>query len=143
MRGLGRGAHGRVHALDHAAEQMRMNGADDGLARCETAAIERFDAAGAAVADLDACHFGIGERLAAVIAYAGKQRVGQATGAATRHAEAAALEKAEEHVNADGRGLLVRRHQVLAGHTRKMHAHFLMLEQLAQQIMAAHLDHAP
>ena len=103
----------------------------------------RLDAGGAAVGDLDARHVGIGEHLAAVVLDAGDQRIGELAGAAARHAEAVGLEEAEEHVGADGGGLLVGRHQVLAGDAREVHAHLLVLEQLAQVIVAAHLHDAP
>ena len=120
-----------------------MNGADDGVLGREAAAVDRFDPGGAAVGDLDARHIGIGDDFAAVVADAGDEGIGQPARAAARHAEAAAFEKAEEHVHTDGGGLFIGRHQVLAGHAREMHAHLLVLEQIAEQIVAAHLHDAP
>jgi len=102
-----------------------------------------LDAGGAAVGGLDARHIGIGHDVAAMIPDAGDEGVSQPPGAASRHAETAAFEKAQEYVDADGGGLFIGRHQVLAGHARKMHAHLLVLEQVAEQIVTAHLHDAP
>ena len=60
-----------------------------------------------------------------------------------RHADAVGLEEADEHERADAGGLLVGRHEVLAGDAREVHAHLLVLEQAAQKIVRAHLHEAP
>jgi hypothetical protein len=93
--------------------------------------------------DADARDVGVCEHLAAVRADARDQGVGELARAADGDADAVGLEECDEHEHADARRLLVRRHEVLAGDARKMHADFVVLEQRAQQIVRAHLHVTP
>ena len=115
VRGLGVGARLGIHAIDHPAQQMRMDGADHGVLCGKAAAIDQLDATGAPIGHLDARDVGIGQHLAAMFANAGDQCIGELAGAATGHAESIGFEEAQEHVHANGRGLL---HQARPGFRR-------------------------
>src|SRR5690606_34173539 len=81
--------------------------------------------------------------LSAVLLDARDQRVRERARAADRHADAVSLEEADEHERAEARGLLVRRHEVLARDAREVHADLVVLEEIAEEIVRAHLHVAP
>ena len=63
MRGFGVGAHHGIHTLDHAAQQVRVYGADDGILRVEDPAINRLDDTRRARCHVDARDLGVGDAL--------------------------------------------------------------------------------
>ncbi len=132
-----------IHAVDHGAEQVRMNGADHGILRREAAAVDRLDPGGAAVGDLDARPSAFAmtsppwSRIQAMRASVNLPAPPRAT------PNPQLSRKPRKHVNADGGGLLIGRDQVLAGDAREMHPHLFVLEQIAEQIVTAHLHDPP
>src|SRR5262245_14305198 len=122
---------------------MRMDGADDAILREEVAAVLRARAQRTAVLYDDAFDVDVREHFATAIADARDESVGELAAAADRHADAIGFEECDEHESADARGLLIGRHEVLAGDTREMHAHLVVLEVVAQHVVTAHLHDAP
>src|SRR5262249_2013265 len=88
--------------------------------------------------DLDLRNGRVGQYLSSMILDASNERVGECTTPTHGHSESVGLEKSEEYESADPGALLIGGHEILAGDTREMHPYAVVLEPLAQQIMAAH-----
>src|SRR5262245_53563990 len=107
LRGLG-GPHDlRIEALDHPAEMMRVNCADDGITRFVFAALARYHADRATVPGHYACDVHVGDDVAAEIPDACDESVRQLAAAADRHADAMGLHESNENEDAEAGRLLV------------------------------------
>src|SRR5580692_6851041 len=120
-----------------------MDRADDRLARRVAVAIGRDDPRRTAAGDDDLAHVLAGEHRATTILNAPGECLRELAAATHRDAKPVRFQEAQEYEHAQARRLLIRGHQVLSRHPRKMCAHAIVFEIIREHIMAAHLHRAP